>query len=335
MEPKISWFEELVGFQEVYPKVRDQLLIEGEFLRSKANGSRHRFGRLQTPTLEELRKRTEALLIDSRSASRRLSISEVVANVQELHCEPVNQNSLFQVASQFNLLEMVSPEVTPENGVTIYQTDFTQGPACAVACGAGTIYRNYFADVNGQLGQSSEEQIDCLKDLGEALGNSAGEIWAMQNGYALPRPGGLENINTKLKGYSETEIDSLRGKLRIGILTNTAVTLNGCDHLVSQAYCSALPVAYSRDVSSDWMRFATLVLEAAYEATFHAAILNLAATGSDKLFLTLLGGGAFGNETNWIINAISRCLHLFRDAPLDVKIVSYGRPSPSVRLLMG
>ncbi len=50
---------------------------------------------------------------------------------------------MFQVASQFNLLEMISPNVTPDDGIGIYENDPTQGPACAIACGAGTIYRNY------------------------------------------------------------------------------------------------------------------------------------------------------------------------------------------------
>ena len=36
--------------------------------------------------------------------------------------------ALFQVASQFNLLEMVSPRVTPEDGVTRYQHDRTPDP---------------------------------------------------------------------------------------------------------------------------------------------------------------------------------------------------------------
>ena len=73
------------------------------------------------------------------------------------------------MASQFNLLEMVSPTVTPEHGVTRYQHDRTQGPACAIAAGAATIYRNYFAPVGGGYGQTTERQFDGLADLGEAL----------------------------------------------------------------------------------------------------------------------------------------------------------------------
>ena len=84
---------------------------------------------------------------------------EVVANVQALHADVSNAGSLFQVASQFNLLEMVSPSVTPEQGVGIYENDHTQGPSCAIAAGAGTIYRNYFASINGQIGQSEAPKL--------------------------------------------------------------------------------------------------------------------------------------------------------------------------------
>ena len=73
----------------------------------------------------------------------------VTGDVQQMHQSPENAGALFQVASQFNLLEMVSPTVTPEDGVTRYQHDRTQGPACAIAAGAATIYRNYFAPVGG------------------------------------------------------------------------------------------------------------------------------------------------------------------------------------------
>ena len=37
--------------------------------------------------------------------------------------------------------------MTPEDGVTRYKDDPTQGPACAIAAGAATIYRNYFVPI--------------------------------------------------------------------------------------------------------------------------------------------------------------------------------------------
>ncbi|WP_423186374.1 hypothetical protein ACO1PK_14805 [Alishewanella sp. d11] len=50
-----------------------------------------------------------------------VSLEEFVADVLELHANPDNAGALFQVASQFNLLEMVSPNVTAEQGITRYQ----------------------------------------------------------------------------------------------------------------------------------------------------------------------------------------------------------------------
>ena len=70
--------------------------------------------------------------------------------------------------------------------------------------------------------------------------------------------------------------------------------------------------------------FAELVLEASYEATICAAIINSAKpTGNNKVFLTLLGGGAFGNDLGWIINAIERAVMRYRNYKLDVFVVSY------------
>ena len=94
---------------------------------------------------------------------------------------------------------------------------------------------------------------------------------------------------------------------------------------------------------SNWMRrarstkpgdcgteFAGLVLEAAYESTICAAIINATETGSNKLFLTTIGGGVFGNDDHWIFAAIERAIRQYQNYELDVAIVSYGSPRRSV-----
>jgi hypothetical protein len=81
----------------------------------------------------------------SQAAFLHSRVSVVTGDVRQMHRSPENAGALFQVASQFNLLEMTSYNVTPEQGVTRYKDDHTQGPACAIAAGAATIYRNYFA----------------------------------------------------------------------------------------------------------------------------------------------------------------------------------------------
>lgn len=327
----MTWFETLTGFPEDTPQqVRKNITADGKALKSHVNGKVLVCGQLETPSLAELRERVQ---FGGHDVGK-ISVREVVANVQHLHTNESNANSLFQVASQFNLLEMVSPSVTPESGVGIYENDHTQGPVCAIAAGAGTIYRNYFVIVNGQTGQSARNQIDCLADIGAALGNSENRLWEMRNGYALASKSGLVEISNRLRASSESEIDELRQLLRIGIQWSTQVTLNDSNHTVSQAYCSALPVAYSYHSSNLWAEFARLILEASYEATICTAILNSISNGNNRLFLTLLGGGAFGNEIDWIIGGIQRALNLYKYVDLDVVIVSYGASSQYVQQLV-
>ncbi|MEH2306455.1 hypothetical protein [Nostoc sp.] len=327
----MTWFETLTSFPEESPQqVWQNITVDGKVLKSHVNGKVMVCGQLETPSLAELRERVHS----SGYEVGKISVREIVANVQHLHINESNADSLFQVASQFNLLEMVSPNVTPESGVGIYENDPTQGPACAIAAGAGTIYRNYFATVNGQTGQSTTNQIDCLADMGVALGNSKSRLWEMKNGYALASHSGLVEISNRLRAASESELDGLRELLRIGIQWSTQVTLNNCKHTVSQAYCSALPVNYSRHSSNLWTEFARLVLEASYEATICTAILNSIRNGNNRLFLTLLGGGTFGNETDWIIGGIQRALNLYKYADLDVAIVSYGSSKQYVQQLV-
>ena len=325
------WFETLTGFHEQSPEqIRNNISVDGEVMKSYVNGKEFVYGILEIPTLAELRNHFRS----SEIHAEKLSVREVIANVQHLHASESNAGSLFQVASQFNLLEMVSPDVTPEQGVGGYEYDLTQGPACAVAAGAGTIYRNYFANVNGRKGQSVENQIDCLIDIGEDLGNTDNRLWVMRNGYALATEKGLIEIANSLKSASESEIDELRRLLRIGIQWNTEVTIADSRHTVSQAYCSALPVAYSRHSSELWSGFAQLILEASYEATFCAGISNYLQNGNNTLYLTLIGGGAFGNKIEWITNAIHRSLNLYKHVGLDVAIVSYGDSNENIQELI-
>jgi hypothetical protein len=328
------WFETLTGFKEQNShQVRDNLTVSNGVLKSRVNKAEYVCGRLEVPTLKQLRQRGA----ENELKRGRISLKELVADVRHLHANQENTNALFQIASQFNLLEMTGPEVTPEEGVDIYEYDHTQGPVCAIAAGAGTIYRNYFVNVNGQVGQSEHNQVDCLAEMGEALGNHESNLWGMKNGYALLTEKGLQEINSQIDSLSEQQVDDLRGMLRIGVQWDTQVTLPGADHLLTQAYCAALPVSYSRHPQyprEAWSGLAKIILEASYEATICAGILNLERTGNNKVYLTLVGGGAFGNDISWILDAIQKSMLRYRYYPLDVRVVSYGRSKSEVQQLI-
>ena len=149
----MDWFEQLTGFKELgYEETRRNLEVLDDQLRSRVNRRSYGIGRLETPTLGELRARAIQTIGDFGG---NLSITNISGDIRTLHADPANANAVFQVASQFNLLEMTGPDVTPEQGITRYQRDPTQGPACAMAAGAATIYRNYFVPV------ALERRSDC------------------------------------------------------------------------------------------------------------------------------------------------------------------------------
>lgn len=330
----MDWFEKLTGFAERdYAHTRAQLEVIDGKLHSHANGKSYGVGQLKLLSLKTLRERVDA----GPGLPGRLKVSIVRGDVRAMHSAPENAGAMFQVASQFNLLEMTSPDVTPEHGVTRYQYDGTQGPACAIAAGAGTIYRNYFVKIDGQEGQTRDRQFDGLADIGLALCSKLNlpleALWTMRNGYAMCTRKGLDVISEYIATLDAPHADMLRGKLCIGVHSSVEVT-DPCLRpiQVSQAYCSALPVRYAVDQVPlvHWTAFATLILEAAYEATLLAAVLNAQQTGSNLVLLTRLGGGAFGNDASWIDSAMKRALRLVVNTDLDVRLVSYGAPTAAI-----
>ncbi|SAL05541.1 hypothetical protein AWB78_07556 [Caballeronia calidae] len=314
----MTWFKQVFGFNEsTYEETQKRFHVESEQLLTDSDPPRRfHVGTLSVPSLDELRAQMSAL---SKPDGTRLTLRTIVANAYALHTRPEANGALIQVASQFNLLEMVGPGVAPEDGITRYRNDFTQGPACAMACAPATVFRNYLASVDGQQGQTRDHQINTLHDLDRALGISGIQ---MQNGYALLDPRTVRAIGQHIRGLDESERDALRKCLRIGLHSDTEVTADGAPpgQRVTQALCSALPVA-------DWAPFASLVLEASYEAAVLAAVLNHRRTGNARVFLTMVGGGAFGNERAWIIQAVRRALRFVHDHPLDVVMVCFGKVS--------
>ena len=204
-----------------------------------------------------------------------------------------------------------------------------------MAAGAATIYRNYLVPCGGGIGQTAARQLDGLAELGAELARLIGTAtppWAMRNGYALATVEQLAAIAAILYETDDSTLDALCALLRVGLHEDVEATDGSeSNQIVSQIFCSALPVAYSGLLSSVWAPFARFVLEAAYEATLLAGLRNAARGASNRVLLTRLGGGAFGNDEDWIDDAMARALRIVGDHDLDVAIVSYGRAPRSLR----
>ena len=321
----MNFFETLYGFPETNPAtVRQNLTDEGEYITSAANGKRYRCGRLEVVSLADLRARAS-------KETDNIPFSQIVADVGALHRDAANNGALFQAASQFNLLEMVHADVSPRAGITGYANDHTQGPVCAIACAAGTTHRNYFAPVSDQIGQCGPRQIDCLEGIAAYFDNDQKNLWEMRNGYALFNKRGLRAVDLHLSYLDANALDALRGKLKIGVQWRTEVTTAGPGQVVTQAYCSALPVGYHRFLNSPhWERICRLILEATYEATLRVAVENARLTGNPNCFLTLVGGGVFQNRLPWIMEAMGFARSRVHSEGVNAVIVSYGNRSGAV-----
>jgi hypothetical protein len=328
----MDWFERITGFKEAdYATTQARLSVIDGCLISTHSQEQWAIGQLETPSLAELAFRASF----EDPCPEPSTFQCVVGDARTLHMS-APAGALFQVASQFNLLEMVGPDVTPEHGVTRYQNDPTQGPACAIAAGAATIFRNYLMPLGDGKGQSAERQVDCLRDIGVMLDNSNSRLWRMRNGYALCTEQGLTELDERIDAMTLAERAQLRSRLRIGVHRNVNVTdALRPQQVVSQAFCSALPVAYSRLPAVRWARFAQIVLEAAYEATLYAAVLY-ASDERRTVYLTRLGGGAFGNEDKWIDEAMRRAvLRVGSIANLSICLVCHGGVSEERRRFAG
>lgn len=324
MNAHTDWFADITGFtEESYERTQQSLLVRDNQIISKRDGHGHSFGHFSLISLEELRQ------VGSGADMGPNSVCVVLGDARALHSDPENAGATFQVASQFNSLEMVGPDVSPEKGVTRYVHDRTQGPACAIAAGAGTIWRNYLVPLEGQLGQSATRQLNALDaleaELASTLGMPASSFWTMRNGYTIAKPEGLKAIASHLRGADESERDRLRRLIKVGWHRDVDVTDMPPEkrHQVSQVYCSAVPVAYNRIEPEHWEPLARLILEAAYEATLLAASADSSKGRSKRVLLTGLGGGAFGNSQAWITDALDFALARAPRAGLELLMVGY------------
>ena len=208
------WFEKLFGFNERADgtaerwqeiKANFELLSDlteppcaaalppPQTLKSLANNKKWRVGTFGTPTLGDLRRGAKRALRAKRDADPTFlqgkpRLSFEYGDVAELLVSERFRHASFQVASQFNCLEFVSPRMTPEDGIAIYEGDRTQGPACSIACAPATVVRNYFAQ-DGQNAINTLQQtlamLEESRDSTEA-GSSPRQCVQVKGGYTFP-----------------------------------------------------------------------------------------------------------------------------------------------------
>lgn len=329
---RTDWFYELTGFtekpfgmaQKDLQNVYENLIYnpyEG-VITSRVTGRKLKYGEFETTSWSEMRNQLGILMPSSKWRKYDDSkVSTIVADVTDLHMDPANAGRVFQVASQFNVLEMVGPKVKPSDGITRYESDYTQGPACAIACGAGTLFRNYYL----QTDDTQLNLADGMFDRFNTLVSDNKPHWRCENGYLFLDEIMVDSLLWHQRGHMQP-----CDHISVGVQRNTPVTLPGCNHNVTQVFCSALPLSYYEQTTRiegaerPIHTLAELVLASAYKSTLGVAVENNQNYDIPEVYLTLLGGSAFGNRFENIMQAMVDALTLILEKNgLDIKIVCY------------
>ena len=242
-------------------------------------------------------------------------------------------DTIFQAASQVNYLEMAGSDYTPSLGIEIYLNDRTQGPACAIASYPATLYRNSY------LTKSDTEQLNSLAECPTVIDNLF-----IRNGYVRLN----YRIGLADAGITEKIIKELEYYSRVGVLTDTEIVLKrkysngqyeysrniGENVKTSFVWTSAFvlnPDYYwesglneDRKLNSIYTKFpgteenfervCRVQLIRIYKLTLLAAIK----TGKKNVVLTAVGGGAFNNKQEWILEAIRQAIVEYQNYPLKV-----------------
>lgn len=288
----------------------------------------------------------------SKGAPLRLRLSnEVYTGGFSLQRAAGHRHATFQVSSGFNCLHQFNTDLTPtslsvpEHGITGYgaTSEFGIGPALSIATSPAAVFRNYFSRLDEQdcpnlmktkifqYGQTKACQINNLSDLEEVLGKK--KFFEVDGGF-------IKVLNTRLilglggpaSGVNNTvNLDRLRKSIRVGLHQDVQVVASDLRTLAPDA-APDTSFTISQVLSSGCLTQAgfmsgsgnnkfdaalyqglcSLILEANYEATLAAALVNAERhsweEGSNVVFLTPLfgpgpgGAGAvsFGGGIQWV-----------------------------------
>lgn len=349
-------FADIVGLSEEdlrenmkkdFPVLLQQLQIkkvDGNTPNYTLNG--YRVGNFNVTTVDELEKENPTKrsskkgtisLIEGTNTSQTSSFRRMV-DIGHLQSLPENRNAVFQVASDFDALEATSFTQDSRNVMlTSYGRDLTQGPSACISAFPALVFRRYFAKRVQSM--ESEEKGKNSDNDGDEFYNLLSKLMEEYKEGELPfelTKAGYIKFKRNCKG---PESDSYK-KVGVGIHEGIQVTHGfrvDFDHhkklcpsksekqIIHQVFTSTTDLKLanytlaSKDAVIEWTK---QLLFAAYEGTIRAAIrLN-----SEKVYLTMVGCGAFRNNPLWVFDAINNVKQLIIDHGLQVYLIYYKRP---------
>lgn len=340
-----SWFEQLFGFKESIEKVYENIEVtenpdhKNDFvLKSSKIDRAYKIGNFQVRSSDRKtydlskakssKKGTLNIIKGYGSRSKHFELIDILA----MQSIKKWNGATYLAASNFNCLEFVSSHQTAENGITSYYADPTQGPYAALACGPAILYRNYFVEhPDGEIGQLKQEinlldktpikvihgyaQIKNDKDF-KSITNSTGETVKPSDfdwkDPSIWQVGVHRNCEVVMTRYS-----------------NRGFTFAPPNQISHHVYAAAFNFCGDVKGSHFTYKISEELLTASYRATILAAWENSLRysdlPGSNKLSLTLLGGGVFNNPYEIICEAIGNNVDLIIESGLDAYITCFSK----------
>lgn len=277
-----------------------------------------------------------------------------------------NAGAVFQIASTFNALEggMGKNQIYYGRPLESMQFKPTQGENAALSTMGATFIRKYILPplnllegLGGKVSMNKEAAKSGLvwafnKDLEPSdvktikVGLHADVV--VTSGYYGCYSGFLSGKFSKIGGEATERIAFLEDRLVVAkgrepfFVFNSFIDLRKPEDFVriDQVFTSALSLIEEKKGTSLQGRHITdnnakMILEAAYKGTMYVAAIRAVEKinsgklkGPQKVYLTLVGAGAFNNKVSWIVDLLTQAWFsdLINDFGLEVYLVIY--PSP-------
>jgi hypothetical protein len=339
-----SWVKVATGYEEnvwtdlVKEKNNTLWSVEGNRVKLiQQNGTPIDTGGMFLLTIDELRKNilykykqtAKFQLIeiiqpnDSNSRPNPADIKLIMSNKKQA------EGGMFQAASQFNALECKNDQTSSYNPrfFTMYKDDGTQGPTLSLTAIYSAIARRDCIYIKDDKKSQYEKPLNYLSEVKDKNGNS---YFNVNNGYfqsygvskeEFPKDSKtLENLRGKVKVVFQKDIPIIHDTRARPFHEVMGLTERFEAH---QVFTAAMDISQStgkyamgkgpQATSDPYQKFkpyvpdendlrcVDFVLDAAYESSYLAAHY----CGAKTLWLTLVGGGVFGNPIENILKAIN------------------------------
>lgn len=327
--PRNQFFRDIVGVNEAQFRKSRELMQKARPAPGKilnlSTQQIYQTGEFRLKTLGELRKATATPDPNRAPGTLHLLLSEndpSSLDIGRLQSLPRFRKALFQVASNFNALELMSPhDQRAMTEIGNYTLDRTQGPFASISAAPGLIARHYYAFESPNRPPDTWRQ----KYDGAQIEMLKATALRVTNGYVTLDKDALayildpEDIAVVVHRDIQVTFGQTAGSQHLRV--------SDTEQTIDQVFTATLDLGsrqthFVHEHRAEVARLAKSLLRAAYESTLLAAV-----EGKRKeVVLTLIGGGVFQNPTEWIVETLENLVPLIVNSGLVVYLNCFRGP---------